>query len=618
MLTPNPKDIPTKPGSYQFFSSSGEILYVGKAKNLRNRVMSYFREGPKHNIRINQMLEVANRVEWIVVANETESLLLEYSLIQQHKPRYNVLLKDDKSYPWLAITVNEKWPRAFIFRGKQKRGVKYLGPYVGAYTIRQMLDVLTTIYPMRTCSPSKYADYKRRGRGCLLYDIGKCSAPCINNVTEQEYKEYVDGLLKFLSGDNKDVVSKVKSQMDTASKNMEYERAATLRDRVELLSQIIERQEIYGSIRENFDAIAFVTDNVEICVEIFRIRQGRLLGNRRFVLEPQIGLDTEKVVDEVLLHLYDNQLVDVIPSKIFINQLPDNKNAYEDLLSSQRGEKVSLNLALKGSKKKLVELAQENAKGYLDRRGKTRINDVEHRTNALQDLVNQLELSRVPLRIECFDISHIQGTNTVASMVVLDDGLPKKSDYRHFVIKHGQGNDDFLSMEEAITRRFGAYKKGNASFSTLPDLLLIDGGKGQLSSAMKALDMLGLSNKFDVRSLAKKQEEVFAPLKSESYKIPFGSPSLMLLQVVRDEAHRFAITHHRNKRAASMTQSLLDEIQGLGPARKKQLLRSFGSVKKLKEQSLETLLSLTYLPENVAQALYSVLHEGEVPQEKVD
>lgn len=592
--------------------------------------MSYFRDGPKSNIRIDQMIEIADRIEWIVVSNETESLLLEYSLIQQHKPRYNVRLKDDKSYPWLAVTVSDQWPRVGVLRGKQRKGVKYFGPYTSAYSIRETLDVLTTIFPVRTCSPAKYADYKRRGRGCLLFDIGKCSAPCVDNVSQDQYKEYVDALMAFLGGDTRNVVAHVKEQMATASENMEFERAGTLRDRLSLLEEIIDRQEIYGSERDNFDVVACESDMIELTVEVFRVRKGRLLGSRRFLLEPQQPLDNELLIEQVLLRLYENQLADVIPPVVYVEELPDDVLSYDELLTSQRNDKVRLQVPAKGSKKRLLDLAKENAKGNLDRRSKTRVNDIEQRTKALTELQQQLGLSRAPLRIECFDISHIQGTNTVASMVVLDDGLPKKSEYRHFTIRHGQGNDDFLSMEEAITRRFRAFQgptletesednemsvQGGTlesgvrgKFSILPDLLLIDGGKGQLSATMRALDQIGISDKIEVASLAKKREEVFRPGSSEPVVIPYGSLSLMLLQLIRDEAHRFAITHHRKKRGASMTASILDEVAGLGPARKVKLLQSFGSIKQLKEQSLETLQSLSYLPDNVANTLYITLH----------
>lgn len=609
MLAPKPIDIPTKPGSYQFYSADNEILYVGKAKNLRSRVSSYFQSGPKHNIRIEQMLEIADRVEWIVVSNETESLLLEYSLIQQHKPRYNVRLKDDKSYPWLAVTVNEQWPKVGVLRGKQKKGVKYFGPYTSAYSIRETLEVLTTIFPIRTCNESKFADYKRRGRGCLLADLGKCSAPCVDAVTKPEYDGYVNSFMKFLGGDTSDVAKQLKDQMEAASKDTQFERAATLRDRLETLESIIDRQEIYGSVRDNFDLVAFETDNIEICVEVFRVRKGRLLGSRRFILEPQEISDDETLVEQVLLRLYENQLPDVIPGTIYLQDLPKEVEPYEKLFTTQRTEQVKLHLPLKGSKKRLLEIAQENAKGSLERRSKSRINDIEQRTKALADLHVQLKLSRIPLRIECFDISHIQGTNTVASMVVLDDGLPKKSEYRHFTIEHGQGNDDFLSMEEAITRRFSGYALENEKFSILPDLLLIDGGKGQLSAVMRALESIGLDDRFDVASLAKREEEVFRPYQSEPHVIPKGSLSLMLLQLIRDEAHRFAITHHRKKRSKAMTESILDEIEGIGPAKKKKLLQSFGSVKALRQQSLETLQSLSYLPDNVARNLFDQLNK---------
>lgn len=609
MIAPKASDIPNKPGSYQFISEHGEILYVGKAKNLRSRLSSYFQNGPKHNIRIEQMLEIADRVEWTVVSNETESLLLEYSLIQQHKPRYNVRLKDDKSYPWLAITTNEKWPRATVYRGKQKKGVKYFGPYTSAYTIRETLDILTFIYPIRTCNASKFNEYKALGRGCLLFDIGKCSAPCIENVEKETYDNYVSSLIKFLDGSTKEVLPHLQEQMEKASENMEFERAGVLRDRISSLQSIIARQEIYGSEKENFDVLGFATDNIEICVELFRIRRGRLLGSRRFILDPQETSNEESFVEQILLRLYENQLAEVLPPTLYVGELPSESQAFEDLLSKQRMERVTIRVPKKGSKARLLGLANENASEQIASRSKSRINDVVQRTQALQDLYEKLQLTKIPLRIECFDISHIQGTNTVASMVVLDDGLPKKSDYRHFIIRHGQGNDDFLSMEEAITRRFAGHNETGDERKLLPDLLLIDGGKGQLSSAMRALESLGLDNAFDVASLAKREEEVFRAGNAEPIIIPKGSLSLMLLQVIRDEAHRFAITHHRKKRGTAMTKSILDEVVGLGPARKKRLLSSFGSVKQLKLASLDNLKSLPYLPENVAEELYQQLHK---------
>ena len=596
------KEIPTSPGCYQFFSNDNEILYVGKAKNLRNRVSSYFKDGPKSNPRINQMVEIANRVEWISVENETQALLLEYSYIQQHKPRYNVRLKDDKSYPWLAITLNEKWPKAFMYRGKQRKGVKYFGPYTSVYAIREILDTLINIFPVRTCNTAKFNDYKRRGRGCLLYDIGKCSAPCVDTITKEQYDLYIDGLIN-------DVKQSMIDEMNQSVEKQLYEKAATLRDRISMLDTIVERQQIYGAQRDNFDVVAYASDGIEICVEVLRIRSGRVMGNRKFILEPGEVLADDPLIEQVLLRLYENQLPEVLPNKILLQELPKSKESYEKLLSNLRNDNVKLVEPIKGSKKNLLNIAIENAQHALDSRIKTRINDIEQRTNALNELRTQLNLDRVPMRIECFDISHIQGTNTVASMVVLDDGLPKKNDYRHFVINHDQGNNDFLSMEEAITRRFKNYDSDDVSFSILPDLLVIDGGKGQLSSTMRALKSLNLSNRFDVVSLAKKEEEVFIKGQSESVMIPRNSLALMLLRLIRDESHRFAITHHRAKRSKSMTLSVLDDVRGLGESRRKQLFHSFGSIKKLREQSKETLMSIPYLPEKVALELYDKLHE---------
>mgnify|MGYP000860250438 CR=1 FL=1 len=603
------KEIPTSPGCYQFFSNDNEILYVGKAKNLRNRVSSYFKDGPKSNPRINQMVEIANRVEWISVENETQALLLEYSYIQQHKPRYNVRLKDDKSYPWLAITLNEKWPKAFMYRGKQRKGVKYFGPYTSVYAIREILDTLINIFPVRTCNTAKFNDYKRRGRGCLLYDIGKCSAPCVDTITKEQYDLYIDGLIKFLNGETNDVKQSMIDEMNQSVEKQLYEKAATLRDRISMLDTIVERQQIYGAQRDNFDVVAYASDGIEICVEVLRIRSGRVMGNRKFILEPGEVLADDPLIEQVLLRLYENQLPEVLPNKILLQELPKSKESYEKLLSNLRNDNVKLVEPIKGSKKNLLNIAIENAQHALDSRIKTRINDIEQRTNALNELRTQLNLDRVPMRIECFDISHIQGTNTVASMVVLDDGLPKKNDYRHFVINHDQGNNDFLSMEEAITRRFKNYDSDDVSFSILPDLLVIDGGKGQLSSTMRALKSLNLSNRFDVVSLAKKEEEVFIKGQSESVMIPRNSLALMLLRLIRDESHRFAITHHRAKRSKSMTLSVLDDVRGLSESRRKQLFHSFGSIKKLREQSKETLMSIPYLPEKVALELYDKLHE---------
>ena len=422
-------------------------------------------------------------------------------------------------------------------------------------------------------------------------------------------RKVIKNILTVLNGETNTVKQSMIDEMNKAVEIQLYEKAATLRDRISMLDTILERQQIYGAPRDNFDVVGYASDGIEICVEVLRIRAGRVMGNRKFVLEPGEVISDEPVIDQILMRLYENQLPEVLPKKILIQELPESPDSYEALLTSLREDNVKINIPLKGQKKKLLEIAIENAKHALKLRIRTRINDVIQRTDALNDLQKILNLKRAPMRIECFDISHIQGTNTVASLVVLDDGLPKKSHYRHFVINHGQGNNDFLSMEEAITRRFKNYNSNDSSFSILPDLLVIDGGKGQLSSTMRALESLQLHNKFDVISLAKREEEVFLPYESVPIIIPSNSLSLMLLRSIRDESHRFAITHHRAKRSKSMTSSILDDISGLGESRKKQLLHSFGSIKKLKEQSLETLQSVPYLPENVALNLYNKLHQ---------
>lgn len=600
-------EVPDSPGAYLFRDAEGRVIYAGKALSLRKRVNSYFsRDLPE---RTRAMVEAASTVEWIITDSEVAALMLEYSLIKEHRPRFNIRLRDDKSYPYLAITRSDQWPRARVMRGVKRKGVEYFGPFAHTYAIRSTLDQLLRTFPIRTCTDALFSRQQAQGRPCLLYHIEKCSGPCIAAVEPTEYSRLVDGLAGFLRGDTDAVTQDLQARMLAASERQEYELAARYRDRLRDVEKALERQEVVTERRESFDVVAVHGDELETSVQALRVRRGRVVGRLGAVVDRVEEVDEAELLGNLLRELYGDE---VPPREILVPLLPAQPELWEAWLAERRGGKVELRVPQRGPKRRLLETATVNAREAFGRHRLRRHADHNARAKALNSLQRELDLPEAPLRIEAYDISTLQGTNTVASMVVLEDGLPKRSDYRRFKIRTVEGQDDFAAMEETLRRRFTAYvrdrRRGEKEgrFSYPPALVLIDGGMGQLGRAVKVLEELEL--RIPVAGLAKRMEEVYLPAQPDPIRLPRDSEALYLLQQVRDEAHRFAINYHRNLRSKRMVDSLLDEVEGIGPSRKKALLRRFGSLKRIREASAEELAET--VPEPVARELYSALHRG--------
>jgi excinuclease ABC subunit C len=609
--------IPDTPGSYQFKDAHGRVIYVGKARSLRQRLSNYFQNPANLAPRTAAMVATAESVEWIQVRNEVEALMLEYSLIKQHQPRFNVRLRDDKSYPFLAVTMSDVWPRAMVMRGAKRKGVRYFGPYAQAYAIRDTLDLLLRTFPIRTCSDNKFRNHERLGRPCLLFHIEKCSGPCVGEVSRTDYDALVAELLDFLDGDTDAVVDRVEAEMVAAADELEFERAARLRDRLTTLRKAIERQQMVGERDEDLDVIGIVDDDLEAAVQVFFVRKGRVVGRKGFVLDKVEDLAPGDLVDNILEGLYSEEPPLGVPKTVLVPYESAELDLHEEWLSLLRGSKVTVRVPQRGDKRALLETVTHNAKEEFTRHRLRRGADHNSRAKALNELQQWLELPEAPLRIECYDMSHIQGTDYVGSMVVLEDGLPAPREYRRFKVREVPGNDDFAAMEEVLTRRLRNYLDQRelpvaerGKFAYPPQLLLVDGGKGQLSVAERVLDELGLTEEIPVASLAKRFEEVFVPGRSEPVRIPRQSEALYLLQRIRDEAHRFAITYHRQLRGKRMTTSVLDDIAGLGPTRKKRLVKELGGVRSVQKASLDELRSLSWLPDAVAEAVYERCHRG--------
>lgn len=590
------------------------MIYVGKAKSLRSRLSNYFQTNLPP--RTAQMVATAASVEWIQVRNDVEALMLEYSLIKQHRPRFNIRLIDDKSYPYLAVTVGDDWPRPMVMRGARKKGVRYFGPYGHAYAIRETLDLLLRTFPLRTCSDNKFDHHQKLGRPCLLFHIEKCSGPCVGEVTREQYQGYIDELLQFLEGDTAEVVTRLDTEMHAAAGELEFERAARLRDRLTAVQKAIERQQMVADRDEDLDVFGVSDDELEAAVQVFHVRRGRVVGRKGFVVDKVEDLDVHELTGRIIEGFYDEPPMIGMPKTVLVPWEPDDVALYQQWLSGLRGSAVTIRVPQRGDKRSLQDTVTQNAKEELVRHRLRRASDHNSRAKALNELQDALGLPDPPLRIECYDMSHLQGTDYVGSMVVMEDGLAKKSEYRRFKIKSGQGNDDFAAMEEVLTRRLTAYladRERPASergrFAYPPQLLLVDGGKGQLGVAVKVLAELGLDEEIPVASLAKRFEEVYVPGLSDPIRIPRQSEALYLLQRLRDESHRFAITFHRELRGKRMTTSALDGIAGLGPTRSKRLVKELGSVKQVRLASLETLLALSWLPDTVARAVYDHLHQ---------
>jgi excinuclease ABC subunit C len=603
---PKPSEIPDQPGAYIFRDKHGKVIYVGKAKSLRGRVPSYF--GVGLHPRTQAMVDNAQGVEWIITESEVAALMLEFSLIKRHRPRFNIKLVDDKSYPYLAITRSDEWPRARVMRGAKRKGNEYFGPYAHTYAIRKTLDQLLRTFPVRTCTDSLFGRQRAQGRPCLLYHIEKCSGPCIEAVTPEDYQQMVDGLAAFLRGDTDMVLTDLQVRMWEASERQEFELAARHRDRIEDVRRALLRQEVVSDRPEDFDLIAFHGDDLESAFQILHVRKGRLVGRLGTVVDRVEELTDAELMGRVIRQLYGE---DDPPRQVLVEIEPAEKELIQEWLAERRGTKVSLRVPTRGSKRRLMETTATNAAEAFARHRLKRSQDHNARAKALRSLQEVLDLPEPPLRIEAFDISTLQGTNTVSSMVVLEDGLPKRSDYRRFKIRTIQGQDDFAAMEETIRRRFRAFlaeRDRNVTeqgrFSYPPSLVLVDGGAGQLGRAVKVLDELEID--IPAIGLAKRMEEVYLPGQPEPVRIPRDAEALYLLQQVRDEAHRFAITYHRQLRSKSMIDSILDEVPGIGPKRKRDLLKRFGSLKKLREVQADSLAEV--VPRNVADDLYAALH----------
>ncbi|HEX6147314.1 MAG TPA: excinuclease ABC subunit UvrC [Acidimicrobiia bacterium] len=603
---PKPSEIPDQPGAYLFRDKHGKVVYVGKAKSLRSRVPSYF--GVGLHPRTQAMVDNARSVEWIITESEVAALMLEFSLIKRHRPRFNVKLTDDKSYPYLAITRSDQWPRARVMRGAKRKGNEYFGPYAHTYAIRKTLDQLLRTFPVRTCTDSFFDRQRAQGRPCLLYHIEKCSGPCIQAVTPEDYARMVDSLAAFLRGDTEGVLTDLEVRMWEASERQEFELAARHRDRIDDVRRAMLRQEVVTERPEDFDLIAFHGDDLESAFQILHVRRGRLVGRMGTIVDRVEELTDAELMGRVIRELYGE---DDPPKEVLVEIEPAEKDLLQAWLEERRGTRVGLRVPARGAKRRLMETTATNAAEAFARHRLKRSQDHNARAKALRSLQEVLDLPEPPLRIEAYDVSTLQGTNTVASMVVLEDGLPKRSDYRRFKIRTIDGQDDFAAMEETVRRRFRAYlaerdrsAAEQGRFSYPPSLVLVDGGPGQLGRAVRVLDELDLD--IPAIGLAKRMEEVFLPGKPEPVRIPRDAEALYLLQQVRDEAHRFAITYHRQLRSKSMVDSILDEIPGIGPKRKKDLLKRFGSLKRIREAGAEALAEV--LPRNVADDLYAALH----------
>jgi excinuclease ABC subunit C len=605
---PAPGTIPTKPGVYMFRDTAGRVLYVGKAKSLRARLHNYF--GPELHPRTRAMIEAASDVEWIVASNEVEALHLEVSLIKQHRPRYNVRYRDDKSYPYLAVTLDEEYPRARVLRGQKRKGVRYYGPFAHAYAIRDTLDLLLRTFPVRTCSQGVFDRARRRGKPCLLFHIERCSGPCVKAIETDDHRKIVMELCDFLDGNTGPVIKRLEESMKNASTRQEYEVAAKYRDQLDNVRKAIEKQQMVSSEKVEMDVIGLAEDQLEAAFQVFFVRRGRVTGRKGFIVDKVEDLDTDQLVARFLeRHYVEND----VPREILVPAEPEERELIERWLAEKRGTKVRIRVPQRGQKKTFLGTVTENARDSFMRHRLKRSTDFAARSRQLNELQNYLRMEEAPLRIECYDISNSGPTEAVGSMVVFEDGLPKRSDYRRFAIKWTQGPNDVAMMGEVIRRRFARYlqergddKKGR-KFAYPPNLVVIDGGKGQLNRAVEVMGELGIHG-VKVVSLAKRMEEVWDPARPEEpIRIPRGAESLYLLQQIRDEAHRFAITYLRQKRGKRMTKSVLDGIPGLGAVRRKQLLKHFGSVKQVRAASLEELYAVPSLPKKVAEAIHESL-----------
>ncbi len=643
---PAPGTIPLEPGVYKFRDSHGRVIYVGKAKSLRQRLNSYFADIAGLHPRTRQMVTSAASVEWTLVKNEVEALQLEFNWIKEFDPRFNVKYRDDKSYPSLAVTLYEEYPRLQVMRGAKRKGVRYFGPYSHAWAIRETLDLLLRVFPARTCSAGVFKRAGQIGRPCLLGYIGKCSAPCVDRVTADEHRKIVDDFCDFMAGKTDSMIRRLERRMREASDNLEFELAARVRDDLEALRRAMEKQAVVFGDGTDADVVAFAEDDLEAAVQVFHVRGGRVRGQRGWVVDKLDEMTLGDLVEQFLTQFYGvfNDPSDdgsEIPREILVPVLPDDNGALSEWLGERRGSRVNIRVPQRGDKRALAETVARNAAQSLNQHKLKRASDLTARSRALGELQEALGLDNAPLRIECFDISHVQGTNVVASMVVFEDGLARKGEYRRFAMREGTGDTDWIA--EVIRRRFARYLDEQVDegadadsdpaaeqrdlppgidpntgrpkkFAYPPNLVVVDGGAPQVAAAQAVLDDMGIDD-IALVGLAKRLEEVWLPGEQYPTILPRTSEGLYLLQRVRDEAHRFAITFHRQKRSKSMTTSALDGIAGLGETRRKALLRQFGSLKRLRAASVDDIAEVPGIGPRTATAIVAALHnnDGDVP-----
>ena len=639
-----PGEIPEEPGVYRFRDERRRVVYVGKAKSLRQRLNQYFADFTALHPRTQMMLTTAASVEWTVVNTEVEALQLEYSWIKEFDPRFNVKYRDDKSYPYLAVTMGEEYPRVMVLRGAKKKGTRYFGPYSHAWAIRETVDTLLRVFPVRTCSAGVFKRQGQLGRPCLLGYIGKCSAPCVQRVSAEEHRALAEDFCDFMAGQTAKFTRKLTAEMKQAAAAEEYERAARLRDDIKALERALEKQAVVLGDGTDCDVIALAEDPLEAAVQIFYVRGGRIRGQRGWVLEKVEDVTTAGLVEHFLGQFYGDTDATApdsngIPREVLVPELPPDPEAMTEWLSARRGGQVALRVPQRGDKKTLAETVARNASQALALHKLRRASDLTTRSKALQEIQDALELDDAPLRIECYDVSNLQGTHVVASMVVFEDGLARKSEYRRFSVKGYDGTDDVSAIREVITRRFRRYleeREESGELDTLgdpearedqdpdeserlvvapqkkfaypPNLVVVDGGAGQVAAAAAALAALGIDD-VSVCGLAKRLEEVWLPGQDYPVIMSRSSEGLYLLQRVRDEAHRFAITYHRAKRGKAATTSALDSVPGLGPARRAALLKAFGSVKAVSAATPDQIAAaVPGIGPKLAETVVAVLH----------
>ncbi|WP_301120460.1 excinuclease ABC subunit UvrC [Mycolicibacterium fortuitum] len=635
---PAPGSIPVEPGVYRFRDPHGRVIYVGKAKSLRSRLTSYFADIASLAPRTRQMVMTAGSVEWTVVTTEVEALQLEYNWIKEFDPRFNIRYRDDKTYPVLAVTLNEEYPRLMVYRGPRRKGVRYFGPYSHAWAIRETLDLLTRVFPARTCSAGVFKRHRQIDRPCLLGYIDKCSAPCIGRVSAEEHRRIVLDFCDFLAGKTDRLARDMEQQMTAAAEELDFERAARLRDDIAALKRALEKQAVVLGDGTDADVVAFADDDLEAAVQVFHVRGGRVRGQRGWIVEKSGDPEQsgqEQLVEQFLTQFYGEQAelggaadeaTNPVPREVLVPVLPPNADELAAWLSGLRGSRVSLRVPVRGDKRTLAETVQRNAHEALAQHKLKRAGDFNARSEALQSIQDTLGLAEAPLRIECVDISHVQGTDVVASLVVFEDGLPRKSDYRHYAIREAAGggrSDDVASIAEVTRRRFLRHvsdaqpdpstDQRPRRFAYPPNLFVVDGGAPQVNAAAAVLEELGVTD-VAVIGLAKRLEEVWVPSEPDPVIFPRNSEGLYLLQRVRDEAHRFAISYHRSKRSKRMTASALDSVRGLGEQRRKALVTHFGSVARLKEATVEEITAVPGIGVATARAVLAALG-GEPPIE---